>query len=634
MAKRYTEEEIRYLSSLPVVKRVTEKRLTLTFSYREELYAKWKEAPSNGIIRKMLEAAGISYSLVGNEFINSLNKTFKRHGAPCNGKSCVAARDEIKPETNHKLLDTGCFVARGRGITFSTDYLVKLMERYPETGLEECLRQDGVDPQLVGYQRIYMLKYKLNQGILPERRPREYLLTEEQAEAAKVHAYILSASCKRIVFHPAFYWEAKALESQGMKIDAILDIFELPHEWFSPSRRLRMKYEIRSAGPVDPLPESYWENPQYIRIQRRKLIQLEKLAAQGYAGIREKLNGADMETSWQVFQWIREIPSGQRYQDSLSRILRQTGICRSRFYRMCSCDMQAHLKARREKEQMDMEAVRMTADFGGYPKGSRQIYMQMDRVANRHMSRKKIRRLMKKGGIICPVRKPNNSRQASAEYVKTHVKPNLLRRRFRLNRPGKVFLTDVTCLDYGKEQRAYGSASIDAVTGEVMDFTVSSENNLPLVIETALALPDEENESPEAGKRILHSDQGTLYMTDTFQETVRKKHFEQSMSKRGNCWDNAPQESFFGHFKDECPYKNAASLEELQEAVRKYVIYYNTQRGQWNRNRMTPEAYRERLLSMDDARFSAWMEEQEKKYTAMKKRAEQKAVERFRTLGV
>jgi len=68
--------------------------------------------------------------------------------------------------------------------------------------------------------------------------------------------------------------------------------------------------------------------------------------------------------------------------------------------------------------------------------------------------------------------------------------------------------------------------------------------------------------------------------------------------------------------------------------VKEYVIYYNTQRGQWNRNKMTPRAYREYLLNMNDSQFSAWMEEQEKYYAEMKKRAEQRAVERARTLGV
>ena len=637
MSKRYTKEEIAYLSSLPIVKQVKENRLTLTFSYREKLYTKWKEAPSDAIIRKMLEEAGVSYSLVGRDFIHDLHNNFIRYGAPQIGKSRVAARDPDRgttAETNRALLDTGCFVTRGSRVTFSQDYIGKLMERYPETNLEECLQQDGIDPRLVGYQRIYALKRRLDQGTPTEHRPRKYSLPEEEVEAAKVHPYILRASQKQIVLCSAFYWEAKPHESRGMKIDSILELFELRGEWFSPSRKLKMKYDIRNALPADPMDESYWKNAQYIRIQRRNLIQFEKYAAQGYSWIREKLPYADQEALVQVFEWIRGIPVGEKYQDTLSQILLKTGICRSRFYRMCSNDFRAEMNSRLQKEKMDMEAVRMTADYGGYPKGSRQIYMQMDVVANRHMSRKKIRRLMKKAGIVCPVRKANVNRQSSREFLKTHVKPNLLRRKFRLSRPGQVFLTDVTYLDYGMNRRAYGSASLDAVTGEVIDFTVRSENDLLLVKETVMALPDGQNESIIAEKRILHSDQGVLYLTDDFQETVSSRNLTQSMSKRGNCWDNAPQESFFGHFKDECSYKDCATLEELQTAVKEYVLYYNTQRGQWNRNKMTPEAYREYLLAMDEAQFSIWMKEQEKHYVKMREQAEQKAIERAKTLGV
>ena len=637
MKKRFTEEEIRYLSSLPIVKRVSKNRLTLTFSYREKLYTIWKEAPSHGIIRKALEAAGISYSLVGWDYIHAFHWNFLKDGAPRNGKSSIPVRDKDRTAnsvTNRMLLDTGCFEARGNRVTFSRDYIRKLTDRYPETSIEDCLRQDGIDPQLVGYQRIYALKRKLDQKSIPERRPRGEYLTSEQIEAAQKHPYIRRVSGKQIVLCPDFYWEAKALEAHGMTITEILQLFELPDEWFCTSKRIRIKYDIRNAVPVNPPDELAWNNSQFVRIQRRRLIHLEQFAAQRYSEIREKLCSSDPETCLQVCEWIRDIPTGGKYQDSLSQILLKLGIRRSRFYRMCSDAFKAARKSRMEKKKQDLEAVRKTSEYGGYPKGSRQIYMQMDSVVHRHMSRRKIRNLMKEAGIVCPVRKANANRQKAREFLKTHVKPNLLRRRFRLNRPGKVFLTDVTYLDYGENQRAYGSACIDSVTGEVMDFTIRSENDLNLVKETLLALPDGQNESMLCEKLLLHSDQGVLYLTDDFQNTASSRNLTHSMSKRGNCWDNAPQESFFGHFKDECPYRDCSTLEEVQTAVKEYVIYYNTQRGQWNRNKMTPGAYREYLLNMNDAQYSAWMEEQEKHYAEMKKRAEQKAVERARTLGV
>ncbi|NFE75356.1 transposase, partial [Clostridium botulinum] len=69
------------------------------------------------------------------------------------------------------------------------------------------------------------------------------------------------------------------------------------------------------------------------------------------------------------------------------------------------------------------------------------------------------------------------------------------------------------------------------------------------------------------------------------------------MSRRGNCWDNAPQESFFGHMKDEIDYKNCMTLSDLEKVINKYMKYYNNHRYQWNLKKMTPVQYRNHLLN-------------------------------------
>ncbi|MBT2737383.1 IS3 family transposase, partial [Bacillus sp. ISL-7] len=79
---------------------------------------------------------------------------------------------------------------------------------------------------------------------------------------------------------------------------------------------------------------------------------------------------------------------------------------------------------------------------------------------------------------------------------------------------------------------------------------------------------------------------------------VKKLGLGQSMSRRGNCWDNAPQESFFGHFKDEAYIKPCNSLEELKREIRSYMTYYNNFRYQWNLKKMTPVEYRNHLLNV------------------------------------
>ena len=108
----------------------------------------------------------------------------------------------------------------------------------------------------------------------------------------------------------------------------------------------------------------------------------------------------------------------------------------------------------------------------------------------------------------------------------------------------------------------------------------------------------------------------------------------QSMSKRGNCWDNAPQESFFGHFKDEADYRACSTLEQLCECVNEYLYYYNHERRQWNLKRMTPVQYDAWLKSLSDEEYNSLMEQKEKEYQEMKEAAAIKAKNRANTLGV
>ena len=207
--------------------------------------------------------------------------------------------------------------------------------------------------------------------------------------------------------------------------------------------------------------------------------------------------------------------------------------------------------------------------------------MMMKRITGKQFSINKIRRLKRKYGITCEVRKANASRQAAQRLLKRNRKGNHLKRKFRLHRPHEVYLSDVTYLDYGNHKRAYGSAVIDAVTGKLICFEISEHNDLRLVEDS---LEWFRAESSHKGA-LFHTDQGSLYLSDSFQKHIREKGFRQSMSKRGNCWDNAPQESFFGHFKDEVDYSGCRMVEELSERVYEYMKYYNSERGQWTRNR-------------------------------------------------
>ena len=202
---------------------------------------------------------------------------------------------------------------------------------------------------------------------------------------------------------------------------------------------------------------------------------------------------------------------------------------------------------------------------------------------------------MKKYDIICPIRRANPYKKMIKATQEHRVLSNLLNREFKQEIPGKVLLTDITYLYYGKGQKAYLSTIKDGSTNEILAYHVLDRITLDLATDTLVKL--KRNRKVKLAKdAFIHSDQGGHYTSPTFQKHVKKLGLSQSMSRRGNCWDNAPQESFFGHFKDEAYIKPCATLEELKREIKSYMTYYNNYRYQWDLKKMTPAQYRDHLL--------------------------------------
>ena len=134
----------------------------------------------------------------------------------------------------------------------------------------------------------------------------------------------------------------------------------------------------------------------------------------------------------------------------------------------------------------------------------------------------------------------------------------------------------------------------DSSTNEILSYELSKSLKIDIVINTVDKLVNSKivNLDSEA---FIHSDQGSHYTSPIFQKHLKKYGLDQSMSRRGNCWDNAPQESFFGHMKDEIDYKNCTTFEELQFMIDDYMDYYNNHRCQWNLKQLTPVQYRSQL---------------------------------------
>lgn len=299
----------------------------------------------------------------------------------------------------------------------------------------------------------------------------------------------------------------------------------------------------------------------------------------------------------QKFILIRSVIEKYDLKNMVSYLCKTAGVSRSGYYNYYS--IQA-FEQRKEKDKND-DAVRdiilKAFKFKNRKKGARQIKMTLAGQFNVIYNLKRIRRIMKKYNIICPIRRANPYKRIMKATQEHKVVPNLLNRQFKQKIPYKVLLTDITYLFYGKGKKAYLSTVKDASTNEILAYQVSDRITLDIATDTLRKLKKNKKIKLAEGA-FIHSDQGGHYTSPVYQKMVKKYKLGQSMSRRGNCWDNAPQESFFGHFKDEAYIKPCETLEELKREVKDYMTYYNNYRYQWDLKKMTPVQYRDHLLKI------------------------------------
>ena len=203
------------------------------------------------------------------------------------------------------------------------------------------------------------------------------------------------------------------------------------------------------------------------------------------------------------------------------------------------------------------------------------------------MNVKKIQRLMRKYGLHCPIRKANPYRRMAKALKTDTIADNLLNRQFKEHGPRKVLLTDITYIPYCGIF-CYLSVILDAFTKQVLAYVLSESLELDFVLETVNSLIETHGISLDA-ETLIHSDQGCHYTSKKFRQIVGESNLRQSMSRRGNCWDNAPQESFFGHMKDEI----VSSFDEAKALIDDWMDYYNNDRGQWLLAKLSPNEFYE-----------------------------------------
>ncbi|WP_449427094.1 IS3 family transposase [Pedobacter roseus] len=170
---------------------------------------------------------------------------------------------------------------------------------------------------------------------------------------------------------------------------------------------------------------------------------------------------------------------------------------------------------------------------------------------------------------------------------------NVLQRNFRADRPFQKWATDVTEFKVGV-QKLYLSPIIDLFNGEIISYKLSERPNFKqvteMIKEAFIRIPKQQT------ALILHSDQGWQYQMKAYQKLLQEKAVIQSMSRKGNCLDNAVIENFFGTIKSELFYlKKYQTIEELKMEIKSYISYYNNDRIRLNLKGMSPVKYRTQM---------------------------------------
>ena len=288
------------------------------------------------------------------------------------------------------------------------------------------------------------------------------------------------------------------------------------------------------------------------------------------------------------FALIREATLQDNNLLKISKMCEIAGVSRSGYYNWCNNE--GSRQSRDAADKKDFDLILEAFKYRGYDKGARGIHMRLLHNPGIIMNVKKIRRIMNKYGLKCPIRKSNPYRQMAKNLATSHVAPNVVNREFK-QEARKVLLTDITYLFY-KNGKCYLSTILDAFTREILAYRLSNSLKVDFVLETVDLLIAKHGCTLD-DETIVHSDQGCHYTSKAFIEKLKDAEFVQSMSRKGNCWDNAPQESFFGHMKDHIKHKiaNMTTYAQVKAQVDDYIDYYNNDCGQWDLLKLTPTEF-------------------------------------------
>jgi putative transposase len=266
-------------------------------------------------------------------------------------------------------------------------------------------------------------------------------------------------------------------------------------------------------------------------------------------------------------------------------LLQVAGVARSTFFyhqaRLQAPDRQEALKA--------MVTEVFEKSHGRY--GHRRVHTELVKQGWT-VAKKTVLKLMRALGLLCKVRR--KKRYNSYQGGQGTVAANLLDREFETDAPDQKWVTDVTEFSVG-DRKLYLSPIMDLFDRQIISYTIGSSPNLEL---TNASLRQALTRLQDGQKPLVHSDQGFQYQHVSWRTLLEGAGAVQSMSRKGNCYDNAVMENFFGHLKEELFHRvRFLSADALEAALHEYIRWYNTERISTKLEGLSPVQYRAQALA-------------------------------------
>lgn len=268
-----------------------------------------------------------------------------------------------------------------------------------------------------------------------------------------------------------------------------------------------------------------------------------------------------------------------RHEFDLNLLLNQTNMARSNFYYYQKKTKSA------DKYQEIKESIKSIYHKHKGRYGYRRITDELNDNGT-VINHKTVLKLMKLLGLKSLIRV---KKYKSYKGEQGKIAPNLLKRNFRAEAPNQKWATDITEFNISGN-KLYLSPIIDLFNQEIISYELTER---PVFNQVVLMLKKAFKKIPNTTNLMLHSDQGWQYQMKQYQYLLKEKGIVQSMSRKGNCLDNAIIENFFGTLKSEMFYtQKFKTIEQLKQEIKEYINYYNNDRIKSNLNKMSPIQYR------------------------------------------